>query len=99
MVQARSQDARVNWEAALASKDKAIAQLEEALAAERKASEQARLTAAAAVSQADARRSTANATDAALTEARREVDQLRQQARVQYRIYVLHTCAYRITGS
>ncbi len=81
VVQARSQDARVNWEAALASKDKAIAQLEEALAAERKASEQARLTAAAALSQADARRSTAHATDAALTDARKEVDQLRQQAR------------------
>ncbi|BDA40997.1 hypothetical protein COCOBI_01-6520 [Coccomyxa sp. Obi] len=80
---ARSQDARVNWEAALASKDKAITQLEEALAAERKGSEQARLTAASALSQADARRSTANATDAALTEARREVDQLRQQVAAQ----------------
>ncbi|EIE26423.1 hypothetical protein COCSUDRAFT_58961 [Coccomyxa subellipsoidea C-169] len=82
--EARSQDARVNWEAALASKDKALAQLEEALAAERKAAEQTRITAAAALSQADAKRSSASATDAALAEARREADQLRRQACISH---------------
>lgn len=82
MAQARCQDARVNWEAALASKDRALEQLEEALVAERKAAEQARSTAAAALSQADAKRSSMAATEAALTEARAEVDHLRQQARL-----------------
>ena len=36
----RSQEARVNWEAALASKDRAILQLEEALASRQRAIEQ-----------------------------------------------------------
>ena len=37
---ARSQEARINWEAALASKDRAILQLEEALASRQRAIEQ-----------------------------------------------------------
>lgn len=39
-LQARSQEARSNWEAALASKDRAILQLEEALASRQRAVEQ-----------------------------------------------------------
>jgi hypothetical protein len=38
--QSRSQEARSNWEAALASKDRAISQLEEALASRQRAIEQ-----------------------------------------------------------
>ncbi|KAK9803970.1 hypothetical protein WJX72_009211 [[Myrmecia] bisecta] len=68
----RSQEARQNWEAALASKDRAIAQLEEALAAQKHALEQQRPAgvAAAAVPQP------APATDAA---AQQELAQVRQQ--------------------
>lgn len=40
VIQARSQEARANWEAALASKDRAIAQLDEALASRQRAIEQ-----------------------------------------------------------
>lgn len=39
-MQARSQEARSNWEAALASKDRAILQLDEALASRQRAIEQ-----------------------------------------------------------
>ena len=79
-MQARSNDARTNWEEALASKDRAIAQLEKALSTEREAAEQARTAAAAATSQAQARTGGASATEAALADARTELDRLRQQA-------------------
>ena len=91
--QERSQDARANWEAALSAKDRAIAQLEEALASERKAAEQTRATAAGAVSQAAAKTSTAGATEAALADARQELERLRQQARM------LVTCSLHVWRS
>jgi hypothetical protein len=46
-VQARSQEARSNWEAALDSKDRAISQLEDALAARQRTIEQLNRQAAA----------------------------------------------------
>ena len=79
--QARSNEARANWEEALAAKDRAIVQLEEALSAERQAAEQARVAAAAAASQAQAKVGSVTATESALAEARSEADRLRRQAR------------------
>lgn len=64
----------------MASKDKAIAQLEATLAAERKRAEQASNAAAAVELQAASKRSVAASTQAALAEARREAQQLRNQA-------------------